>query len=260
MQNLPAQIGEICFKMESARTVPAVREFLRSIVDILGVTYFLLGMRSGNKVSPVVQIIISNYPKHWQRYYDDNGAIAFDPVFNTALKFGGPFRWDGLHKTPQQMRLREMSMSCGMNYGLSTADRGPDASVALLSFCGLNRICEDEGQWLTLSAALSLVASSVHKALARAIEERAGADDATAPLRMVELKALTLISKGSTAEQAGRTLGVSTRTVRYYLDRVVEKLGAVSRKEALTMAVAQGLIETRTVPDLKFGGQTENIV
>lgn len=251
-------VGELCFRIQNARTLTSLREVLRSAAETFRCSFFVFGMRSGTAVRPPVQLVLSNYPKPWQRYYDASGAHAFDPVVLNALQFKGPFCWDGLHKTPQQLALREASIRNGMTVGFTTSHLGAGASAALLSFCGDRPQPAFPEEWPRIAAALSLLVASAHDTVASIVLERAPVDGpGRTPLTEVEVKCLELTARAKTAEQVGHLLGKRPRTVRYYLDRAAQKLGVATRKEAVATAIAQGIIDTRKFPPAQFSGDTE---
>jgi DNA-binding CsgD family transcriptional regulator len=257
MPNLQHTIAELCFDMEKARSYERVRKLLMLAAQAFGTSFYLLGMRTGRTVSPT-QIILSNYPKSWQRYYDEHDASAFDPVIQKAFQLIGPFRWDGLHKDPRQLALRRESVRNGMEFGFSCPDRGPDASIAMLSFCGRNPIAPDSDQWEVTEVSVRLLASTTHKALIQIVEARAGTSSAAGtPLTEAERRSLELMAVAMTAKEAADLLGVQERTVRYYLDRAAEKLGVNTRKEAVLRAVADGIIDTRKFPRAGFKSSTD---
>lgn len=258
MPELFQTIAELCFRIEAADCLAQVREILRAAAEAFGASFFLFAMRSGKNVSPPLQIIVNSYPKRWQRRYDELGATAFDPVVATAMQFKGPFRWDGLHQDARQMELRRESVRCGMSYGFSCSDRGADASAAILSFCGDRPIAPEPGQWELAAVSISLLASATHKAMKRIVEARNGRNNtAGESLNFAERESLRMTAEGMTAAEVGNVLGVAARTARYYLDRAAEKLGVPTRKEAVTKALAEGIIDLRRFPNAGFGNGTE---
>lgn len=258
MPDLLHSTAEFCFQMDQAPSEQAVREVLRAAAPVLGADFFLFGMRTGKSVSPPVQIVISNYPKPWQRYYDEQGAFAFDPVILRAIQAPGSFRWDGLHRDERQLALRRESVRNGMTYGFSTADHAPDRSFAILSFCGERPLAPEPEQWEASAASAALLASTTNRAVTRIILARNAANSAlTQPLSDAERHALELMASAMTADEAASVLRVQPRTVRYYLDRAAEKLGVESRKEAVMKALAEGIIDLRHFPPAGFERHSE---
>ena len=68
--------------------------------------------------------------------------------------------------------------------------------------------------------------------------EPAGPD----PLTPRERAVLALVAEGRTNRQVGAELFISEKTVSVHLSRVMAKLGASSRTEAVTVAYARGLL------------------
>ncbi|MDZ4078494.1 LuxR family transcriptional regulator [Hydrocarboniphaga sp.] len=253
MPDLQHAIAELCFELEKAQTYTRVRELLLSAAGAFGTSFYLLGMRTGRTISPPAQIVISNYPRPWRRYYDEQGAYAFDPVINRAFQSAGAFRWDGLHKDERQLALRRESVRNGMAFGFSCSDRGPDSSLAILSFCGREPIAPEPAQWEITEVAVRLLASTAHKAVIAIIESRAGTTSLLGnPLTDAERRSLEMMASAMTAKQAAAVLGVQPRTVRYYLDRAAEKLGVDTRREAVIKALADSIIDTRKFPKAGF--------
>lgn len=249
--------ADLCFQMDKAQSVVPVREVLRQAIDPFGVSFFLFGLRTGKNISPPAQIVQSNYPKRWQRYYDDQLAYQFDPIFNFALTTTGAFRWDGRHHTEKQLALRRMSVACGMEFGFSCTDRGADGSMALLSFCGGRPIAPAPEDWDRTATAAAMLAAATHRAFIRlAMARMARAEIAKQALSESERRALEMTAAAMTAEQIAGVLGVRRGTVRYYLDRAAEKLGTATRKEAVTKALAEGIIDTRQFPIAGFGASS----
>lgn len=57
-----------------------------------------------------------------------------------------------------------------------------------------------------------------------------------------EWECLRLTAQGNREEQVATTLGLGSTTVRYHLDNVVRKLGAVNRTNAVALAAQLGLL------------------
>jgi DNA-binding NarL/FixJ family response regulator len=63
-----------------------------------------------------------------------------------------------------------------------------------------------------------------------------------ATLTARERETLDLLAEGATTDEIGRRLGVSRNTTRNHVQRVLEKLGARSKLEAVAVARREGLI------------------
>ncbi|WP_214406256.1 helix-turn-helix transcriptional regulator, partial [Pseudonocardia lacus] len=70
------------------------------------------------------------------------------------------------------------------------------------------------------------------------------------PLTPRERSVLTLVAEGGTNRQVGQALFISEKTVSVHLSRVMAKLGATSRTEAVTIAYGRGLLSAPTGGEL----------
>lgn len=61
-----------------------------------------------------------------------------------------------------------------------------------------------------------------------------------------EQEVLTLVAQGATTAQIAAALGLSQNTVKTYAGRVLKKLEAVNRTEAVARAAAMGLLESHS--------------
>jgi len=57
-----------------------------------------------------------------------------------------------------------------------------------------------------------------------------------------EMEALMLLAEGMTSHEIGRTLGISSHTVDWYMNGIQEKLGAHNRHHAIAIAFRLGLV------------------
>jgi DNA-binding NarL/FixJ family response regulator len=58
-----------------------------------------------------------------------------------------------------------------------------------------------------------------------------------------ELEVLMLVAKGYSNRQIARSISVTERTVRFHLERILEKLGVSNRTEAVALAFHKGWID-----------------
>lgn len=244
--------AELCFELDQAQSVDRVRAVLKKAAAHFGASYFFVVFRSGKSISPPVQLVITTYPKRFQRYFDEHRCIEFDPIVMRALTTTGAFRWDDLYRTPRDVALHEECIACGMAFGFSCGDRGPDSSQLLLCFCGKESIATGPGEWEPTASSAVMLASLVHRTLSR-ISRRSAADTQKKPqLSGAELQALQMTASAMTAKQVAAKLGVQPVTVRYYLNRAAAKLNVSNAKEAVAKALEEGLVDTRTFPRVGF--------
>lgn len=252
--------AELCLQLDQAQSIPQVRSALEQAAGIFGASYFFVVLRSGKSISPPVQLVVTSYPKRFQLYFDAQRAIEFDPIVRHALTTTGVFRWDGLYRSERELALQRECIDCGMEFGFSVGDRGPEGSELLMCFCGSQPIAPQADDWNQTSAAAVMLASLTHRTLSRVARRGAAAGKAEkSKLSPAELQALQLTASAMTAKQAAEAMGVKPETVRYYLSRAAEKLGVASGREAVAKALEEGLVDTRVFPRVGFSESASDI-
>lgn len=259
MPRILHQAAELCFQIDHAQSVEQLRGALESAVLAFGASFFFVVFRSGKSISPPVQLVVTNYPKRFQKYFDEQRAIEFDPIVMHALTVTGAFRWDGKYRTERELALQRECIACGMEFGLSCGDRGPDGSQLLLCFCGSQPIATAPGAWEKTASAAVMLASVAHRTLARIARRPAASSNEKSRLTVAELQTLQMTASAMTAKQVSAMLGVQPVTVRYYLARAAEKLGVASGREAVAKALEAGLVDTRTFPMVGFAESASDI-
>jgi DNA-binding CsgD family transcriptional regulator len=245
--------GELCFQLDHAQSIEQVRMALKKAANIFDASFFFVVLRSGKSISPPVQLVITNYPKRFQQYFDQQRAIEFDPIVMHALTTTGAFRWDGKYRTERELALQQECIACGMEFGFSCADRGPEGSALLLCFCGSKPIAPELEDWNQTASASVMLASLAHRTLTRIARRGASTRSRGASrLTIAELQTLQMTASAMTGAQVATELGVKPETVRYYLRRAAEKLGVSSCKAAVAKALAEELVDGRNFPRVGF--------
>ena len=129
----------------------------------------------------------------------------------------------------------------GLRSGASFPVHGSRGELAMLSFA-----CVDEHRKTKRSIEQSmpfaqLLASYVHEAVRRVFE---GEKLLVGPVRLTDRERETLLwaAEGKSAEEIGRILSISERTVVFHLQNASKKLGVVNRRQAVARAVSLGVI------------------
>jgi DNA-binding CsgD family transcriptional regulator len=260
MSRILHQAGELCFQLDHAQSIEQVRAALKLGARLFDASFFFVVFRAGKSISPPVQLVITDYPQRFQQYFDAQRAIEFDPIVKHALTTTGAFRWDGKYRTERELALQRECIACGMEFGISCGDRGPDGSQLLLCFCGSKPIAPAPDDWAQVSSASVMLASVAHRTLSR-IARRGAAPAAAGKSRLTvaELQSLQMTASAMTAKQVAAMLGVKPVTVRYYLARAAEKLAVASGREAVAKALAEGLVETRSFPMVGFAESASDV-
>jgi DNA-binding CsgD family transcriptional regulator len=246
--------ADLCLDLEKAQSIAQVRAALQQATQVFGASFYFLAMRSGKSFAEPVQLILTTFPARFQRCSDELRAHEW-PLVQQLLNASGVFRLDYLQGAEHALALRTVAAECGMKFGFCSVDRDPDGSVAALCFCGGKPVATDPKAWERTSMSAQLLGRVAHRALVRIAQARTSHRRECKPLLShMELRALQLTAMAMTADEAAARLNVKRATIRYYLDRAATKLRVPTRKQAVTKAISEGLIETRIFPMAGFWG------
>lgn len=221
--------------MEVAHDGPAIKRILAQFTARAGFDRF-----SYCAIKGAESCMYSNYPDEWQRRYLSGNYFAIDPVVITAKRSMQPFAWSG----PAMRRLGaevakivEEASAFGIISGFSVPIRAGFGSTAMLTLAS-DRAAEDVAVRDALHVATAV--AFLHLNIARL-----GTDALTVPdvaLSPRELTCLGWAAIGKTKAETAQMLGITEKTVRFYLEEAREKLGAANITHAVRIATVRQLI------------------
>lgn len=224
-------------------SLQAVANAMLAVLQAHGFRHGLYGGRFRDPSGAIRQVILSGYPKAWIERYLAEGYAGIDPVVEAAYGQPTPVIWHGgLFDTPARRSLWEQAGEAGMQRGVTVPVAAGSNEVALLSAaCCNDEDCELPADDATL-ASLYLIAAHTHLAVRRLVAPAPAAKAQPVALSGRERECLSLWLTGKTADAIGQQLDVSARTVRFHLENAKLKLAARNRTEALSKALAMGLV------------------
>lgn len=191
----------------------------------------------GDAMSPT-RWAVTSLPVTLMDYYHAHRSHRIDPIRLLAYGSTEPFAWSALcwkraHELYAQMQRH------GIQTGITCADRGSRGNLGIMAFCGLPQRLGPNAQ-RELLRYVTLIGSAAQRSCSRLLAQDIE-DSATNRLSFNEWRTLSLLAKPMTVKQVSKCLGVSPRTVEYYLDQISGKFNVSSRREALLLAVRDGL-------------------
>jgi len=205
----------------------------------LGFSHFILASRAAGSAPEA----FGPYDRNHLAAYRTEGFHYVDPVAQLLAKSWLPVAWDYRHHlsapNPQCVELFQRSRAIGYQCGISTQISGPTGQKYVLAciFDGA-----PESFWAR-QAALGHDVLILGAYLARAHHELARHDEATTSLTERERQCLTWTSRGKTAWEISKILGVRERTVNFHLQNAMGKLETSSKHHAWLKAVNLGMLE-----------------
>lgn len=209
--------------------------------------------RNGVSAAPSLGIqarSISSSWQDWSRDYARNARIT-EPVYRICQQTVMPVFWgvDELQDRfcPSQPHFtdddRRQFESCyknvGIRNGVAVPIRGANGGFGYVSMFTPERITDK--MWDDLGQG-ELILGTAYKFLSKASKylDPVGPDDPGLSRR--ERECLSLAAGGHTLDEIGEELCIARSTVRYHLENSLLKLGVEKRVQAITKAVALGLL------------------
>ena len=179
---------------------------------------------------------------HMQRYRSERLDLV-DPVARAVDRSWLPVAWDFRDYVRSDERrcveLFERSAEVGYERGMSTPIHGPQGRLMVLTSIYGGGLASLLASQRTLGNMLMILGLHVARAHHRLTADPAASGPA---LTARERECLTWSSKGKTAWEVSRIIGVAERTVNFHLQNAMAKLDTSSKHQAYLKAVDLNLI------------------
>lgn len=217
-------------------SVEAIVSDLRDLLGVDHVVYNCSGSGSDPTVRPYVKM---TYPSDWIKRYVLMDYANVDPVLRRGFTSSLAFDWSEIAiRSTQELGMLRDAVGHGIGpHGLSIP------VTSKLGHRGLFSICHAGAPeaWTRYRAdnikGLVEIANQLHK---RVLRREFG--ESPAQLSVREVECLSWSAKGKEATDIATILEISVHTVRDYLKSARFKLDCVNVAQAVSKAVAHGLI------------------
>ncbi len=135
------------------------------------------------------------------------------------------------------LEVMMLAREAGLCDGITLPWYGPNSHVGLISL--IKFTSRTEHQWLSAIPFLSWLATHIFEAVARVCLSYTVPRE---PLSQRELEVCQWAAEGKQVSDIAKILGITPRTVTFHLERIVEKLGASSKNQAISLALKQGMV------------------
>lgn len=217
----------------SASSTALLKE-LAAITGELGFEYCSYVLKAPVPITRPRVVWSSNYPDRWLDRYFSNNYLDIDPLIQRASRDAQPVVWasDSFEGQPE---FWEEARSHGVRYGWALSTRGPHMSTGLLSLAR-------SGQAITAAeldeAELKLVRlSHLMAGLVGTAESSMFIPESAYQLTDRECEVLRWSAAGKTAEEIGKILGITERTVTFHVTSSLSKLDVTNKTQAVAKAL-----------------------
>jgi LuxR family quorum-sensing system transcriptional regulator SolR len=234
---------ELITRFNEASDEQTIVTLLRTLSQQMGFDHFRLGFIFPSSIQRPDVRIFNGCPAEWVQAYDKQRFFAVDPVVRKGMNQSTPILWANLitECCDQQdiagLEVMLQAQEMGLLDGITIPWHGANGHVGLLSL--ITRTPRTEHQWLTAIPFLSWLATHIFEAVARVCLSDTSPRE---PLSSRELEVCQWAAEGKQVSDIAKILGIAPRTVTFHLERIVDKFGASSKNQAISLALKQGLV------------------
>lgn len=217
----------------------ALLKELAAITAELGFEYCSYVLKAPVPITQPRVVWSSNYPDAWLERYFSHNYLEIDPLIQRAARNAQPVVWaSGSFET--QPEFWEEASAHGVRHGWALATRDPHMATGLLSLARseeaitASELDETEMKLVWLSQLMHGLVSTAESSMF--IPESAY------QLTGRECEVLRWSAAGKTAEEIGKILGITERTVTFHVTSSLNKLDVTNKTQAVAKALLLKLI------------------
>ena len=185
------------------------------------------------------KIINLNYPADWLKLYAEKEFYKIDDVVKENFTSFNLQRWkDTFKKRSTSKEFVFHAEDFGLQDGFTHGQKNLAGNTgSLLSISGNSVEYNTRTEMI-----LEIVVPHFHQAIVRIVDQGSARSNIRS-LSGRELEVLNWLRKGKSSWDISMILSISERTVNFHINNIKRKLDVVSRLQAVSVAVQQGLID-----------------
>lgn len=181
----------------------------------------------------------SNYPARWRDRYLSSKYLDIDPIVQRTAVSAHPLVWAG-DDFNEQPAFWEDARAHGISYGWALTVHGPHMATGLLSLARSHQAVADSE--LDDKEIKFVWLAHLVQGMLGAIELKTRIPESAHPLTNRECEILRWSAAGKTAEEIGKILGITERTVTFHVTSSLCKLDVTNKTQAVAKALLLRLI------------------
>lgn len=230
--------------VSEAATEADLRTALVSFANNLDFGLINLAAMSGPVIAPGAVRHIGNTPDAYAEASADSSVACTDPVLQRLMRQRTPFFYDQLMYTQAGSGdLWDIQAPHGYRCGVATALHLPTDEHILLGIDRDTPLPTNEHRRARLLAELQLLAVHAREAAERLLQFAPVAPANAPALNHYEIEVLRWTMHGKSAPVTAQIIGKSAATVNYHLQNAMRKLNVGSKYQAVTLALALGILQ-----------------
>lgn len=187
---------------------------------------------------------LTNATPAWYERYIEEDFFGIDPVMVQARRSAKPFLWSLPEieaDSAPVLRYKQIALNAGIVSGVTIPIRVGFGKTAMLVFTSNEDVAANYKPAAFHPAMAAVAYTHLHMSNIEKSLDTSLADNLSAR----ELTCLVWTSLGKTKTEIAQMHGIAEKTVRFYLDRAREKLGATNAPHMVRRAFEKGIIPRR---------------
>jgi DNA-binding CsgD family transcriptional regulator len=224
---------------ETENDLVGCAEHLKKILPFESAACSLASISPQKTITPI-SIVNINYPDEWIGLYVQNQYHEQDPIYLENFKYFQLQEWRQTyrrHKAPKE--FLSTAEDFGLRNGYTTGNRNSSGDVG--SLLSLSGACIEYGE--RSETILDVVLPHFHQALLKIAERQGHRRSSPKILTPKQLEVLRWVGRGKSNWDISRILNLSANTIKFHLTEIFRRLDAVSRTQAVAIALERKMIE-----------------
>lgn len=224
--------------LDLAETVETVTRIFSTFAEHYGFTSWAASQFANPGRVPLEdRFVVTTWPNSYRKERADGRNEIHDPIIREAHRTHQPFRWQQAYARADApgRAMMDAARTLGLSDGLVFPVHSMDTLPGGVSMVG-------DTSALTPSDIRQLHLVAVHTY--DRLETLHGRSHAVQPVSLTarEVEVLSWAAAGKTSRDIGTILSISHRTVEQYAKSAKDRLGAMNLTQAVSSAIAMGLI------------------
>lgn len=191
---------------------------------------------------PLIQpkiVMFNNYPRDWQRRYQEENYFAVDPTVQHGMRSHFPVIWtDELFA--KSRKFWEDARSFGLNIGWAQASRDANGVGGMLTLARSSDFlsgAELRDKKLKMTWLTQMAHSGMSQLLTAKMIPEIGVK-----LSSREIEVLRWTGDGKTSAEIATIINITERTVNFHISNAMAKLHAANKAAAVVQATILGML------------------
>ncbi len=243
---IPRKTFDTVAAAQSITTVEELDKVFGDTLSNLGFDVFVGANVVDASGRPNVKILFGHTHSQWEAHYQSHRYYAHDAVIQAMLTSTEPLFWSDLPErrlvTGNERRVLDEAGDFGLKNGFMTPIHNLDRSISAVLLMG-EYIDARDSDIRAAAHMLSIYYGAIGRRLHRTIEEEAGDMHAALALSRRQIECLKWVREGKSSQDIGDILGLSSRTVDFYIASACTRLGVRTRVQAVVNAALYGAMK-----------------